>query len=90
MSTADDKKTTDNIKPSITVETNDGVITSPGSSAIGGFDLETTELPKNFDDVNLLFNVSSEKKDEIRNKIFNDIQEGLIELPPGEDAYTFA
>lgn len=90
MSTADDKKTTDNIKPDITVETNDGVITSPGSSAVGGFDLETTELPKNFDDVNLIFNVSNEKKDEIRNKIFNDIQEGLIELPPGEDAYTLA
>jgi hypothetical protein len=58
--------------------------------AVDEFSIETTKLPKSFDDVNVLFNVSNERKDEIRNKIFNDIQEGLIELPPGEDAYTYA
>ena len=59
-----------------------------GLEAVDEFAIETTKLPKNFEDVNVLFNVSNERKDEIRNKIFNDIQEGLIELPPGEDAYT--
>ena len=83
MSTTDEKKlNTDNVKPSITIETNEEVVTSPGGS-VGGFDLGPTELPRNFDDVNLIFNVSNEKREEIRNKIFNDIQEGKIELPPG-------
>ena len=45
--------------------------------------IEKLELLKIFDDFHIT-------KDEIRNKIFNEIQEGLIELPPGEDAYTLA
>jgi rRNA processing protein Krr1/Pno1 len=90
MSTTDEKKlNTDNVKPNITLETNEEVVTSPGSS-VGGFNLSPTELPRSFDDVNLIFNVSNEKREEIRNKIFNDIQEGKIELPPGEDAFTYA
>lgn len=82
--------TTDNVKPDITVETNNQIVKNSGLEAVDEFNVETTKLPQSFEDVNVLFNVSDERKDEIRNKIFNDIQEGLIELPPGEDAYTFA
>ena len=82
--------TTDDVKPDITVETNNEIVKDSGLEAVDEFNIETTKLPKSFEDVNVLFNVSNERRDEIRNKIFNDIQEGLIELPPGEDAYTYA
>jgi hypothetical protein len=99
MSTTDEKKiNTNNIIPKITIENfetksdklNEEVVPSSESSSVGGFNLGPTELPRNFDDVNIIFNVSREKEEEIRNKIFNDIQEGKIELPPGEDAFTYA
>ena len=54
------------------------------------FFVEAPKLASEFDDVNVIFNVSKEKKNEIKEKYYNDIQDGKIEVPFGLDTFNYA
>ncbi len=54
------------------------------------FFVEAPKLSSQFDDVNVIFNVSKEKKNEIKEKYYNDIQDGKIEVPLGLDTLNYA
>ena len=53
------------------------------------FFVEAPKLASQFDDVNVIFNVSKEKKNEIKEKYYNDIQDGKIEVPFGLDTFNY-